>query len=113
MVEIKTEKDGFCFVVRSGQGHVLLQSVAFPSKEDLEACVGEVRRRLGNPACFERMTNHNGKFRFSLRSPAGRTLGHSALYSSEAGMENGIKNTLTALSSPPYPRRISSSTDKV
>ena len=103
MVEIKKEKDGFCFEVRSGQGHVLLQSVAFPSKEDLETCVGEVRGRLGNPACFERMTDHNGKFRFSLRSPGGRILGHSALYSSEAGMENGIKNTLTALSRASLP----------
>lgn len=98
MVEIKKEKDGFCFVVRSGQGHVLLQSVEFASKKDLEACVRDLRLRLGNPACFERATNHNGKFRFSLRNPEGKILGHSALYSSEAGMENGIKNTLTALS---------------
>lgn len=83
--------------MRSGQGHVLLQSVAFNEKKDLEACVREIRMKLGNPACFERMTNHNGKFRFSLKNPQGRILGHSALYSSEAGMENGIKNTLTAL----------------
>jgi uncharacterized protein YegP (UPF0339 family) len=98
VVEIKKEKDGFCFVVRSGQGHVLLQSVEFPNREDLEACVRDVRLRVGNPACFERLTNHNGKFRFSLRGPRGKILGHSALYSSEAGMENGIKNTVTALS---------------
>jgi uncharacterized protein YegP (UPF0339 family) len=98
VVEIKKENDGFCFVVRSGQGQILLQSVEFASKEDLEACMREVRLGLGNPACFERMTNHNGKFRFSLRNPKGRVLGHSALYSSEAGMENGIKNFLTALS---------------
>ena len=97
MVEIKKENDGFCFVVRSRQGHVLLQSVAFSEKRDLEACVREIRLKLGNPACFERTTNHNGKFRFSLKNPQGKVVGHSALYSSEAGMENGIKNTLTAL----------------
>ena len=97
MVEIKKENDGFSFVVRSSQGHVLLQSVAFRDKGDLEACVREIRLKLGNPACFERMTNHNGKFRFSLKNPQGGVVGHSALYSSEAGMENGIKNTLTAL----------------
>ena len=97
MVEVKKENDGFCFVVRSDQGHVLLQSVAFDSEKDLKACVREVLLRLGNPACFERMTNHNGKFRFSLKNPKGKILGHSALYSSEAGMENGIKNTRIAL----------------
>ena len=96
MVEIKKEGEGFCFEVRSGQGQMLLKSVEFPSKEDLEACMREVRHGLGNPACFERQTNHNGKFRFSLRNPKGQVLGHSALYSSEAGMENGIKNTLSA-----------------
>ena len=97
MVEIREEKDGYHFVVRSGQGHALLQSVAFASREDLEACVEETCLRLGNPACFERMTNHSGMFRFSLKSPRGKTLGYSALYRSEAGMENGIKNTLLAL----------------
>ena len=97
MVEINKEKDRFHFVVRSGQGHELLKSVAFGSREALEACIREVCQRLENPACFERSTNHNGKFRFSLKSPQGKTLGHSALYSSEAGMENGIKNTLRAL----------------
>ena len=98
MVEIKKEGKGFCFEVRSGQGQILLKSVEFPRKEDLEACMREVRLGLGNPACFERLTNHNGKFRFSLKNSKGKVLGHSALYSSEAGMENGIKNTLTALS---------------
>lgn len=97
MVEINKENDRFHFVVRSGQGHALLKSVAFGSRKEMETCIREVRLRLGNPACFERMTNHNGKFRFSLKSPQGKTLGHSALYSSEAGMENGIKNTLLAL----------------
>lgn len=103
MVEIKEEKDGFHFVVRSGQGHALLKSVVFSSRDALEACVKETCLRLGNPACFERMTNHNGKFRFSLKSPKGKILGYSALYRSEAGMENGIKNTLRALAQTDLP----------
>lgn len=98
MVEIKKEKEGYCFIVRSGQGHPLLQSVAFPSRKDLEACIREVRPLLGNPACFERSTNHNGKFQFSLKDARGKVLGQSSLYRSEAGMENGIKNTRLAFS---------------
>ncbi len=98
VVEIKKEKEGYCFVVRSGQGQPLLRSVAFESRKDLEACIREVRPRLSNPACFERRTNHSGKFQFSLKDMHGRVLGNSALYRSEAGMENGIKNTLSAFS---------------
>lgn len=103
MVEIKEDGKGFSFEVRSGQGHPLLQSVQFPSREDLEACLREACLRLGNPACFERMTNHNGEFRFCLKGAQGKVLGRSSLYRSEAGMENGIKNTRLALSRAELP----------
>ena len=104
MVEIREEKDGYCFVVRSRQGSSLLQSVAFRSREDLAVCMRQLREHLGNPACFERRTNHKGDFQFSLKNPRGRVLGYSALYHSEAGMENGIKNTLSALSEGELPK---------
>ncbi len=103
MIAIKEDGNGFSFEVRSGQGQLLLRSVGFASREDLEACLREACLRLGNPACFERMTNHDGKFRFCLKGARGKVLGKSALYSSEAGMENGIKNTRIALSRADLP----------
>jgi len=39
----------------------------------------------------ERKTNIDGKFLFSIKKNQG-IIGHSGLFSSEAGMENGIKN---------------------
>lgn len=98
MVAIKEDGNGFSFEVRSAQGQLLLQSVGFASREDLMASLRQACLRLSNPACFERMTNHDGKFRFCLKGARGKILGRSAFYSSEAGMENGIKNTRLALS---------------
>jgi uncharacterized protein YegP (UPF0339 family) len=103
VVEIKKEKERFYFVVRSGQGSELLQSVEFPSRKDLEKCLRDVCAKLGNPSCFERRTDHNGKFRFSLKTAEGKILGQSAAYRSEAGMENGIKNTRIALTRAALP----------
>jgi len=41
---------------------------------------------------FERTTNHGGDFQFRLKNINGELIGNSLSYSSEAGMENGIKN---------------------
>ncbi len=56
----------------------------------------KVIRKLGTAPIarnyFERKTNTEGKFHFSLKDDDGRIIGHSEPYDSEAGMENGIKN---------------------
>lgn len=93
MLEIKKIKDRYRFVVSSRQGNPLLESVDFASESELRDCLGRIRSRLASPGCFERKTVHSGQFQFHLRDPGGRVVGHSALYRSEAGMENGIRNT--------------------
>ncbi len=98
MLEVQENNgNGYRFVVKSREGHLLLESVGFPTLSEVRACLSEVGRHLGSPACFERRTNHRGQFHFALKNPNGQVLGISAPYRSEAGMENGIKNTLTRL----------------
>nr|WP_256470400.1 YegP family protein [Robiginitalea marina] len=89
--------NGYRFLVKSREGHLLLESVGFSTLSEVRACLSEVRGHLGSPACFERRTNHRGQFQFALKSLNGRVLGFSGPYRSEAGMENGIKNTLARL----------------
>ena len=81
-------------MVKSKEGSPLLESVPFDDKEALHTCLDELRGRLGSPGCFERKTDHSGNFQFALRGRSGKVLGRSSRYSSEAGMENGIKYTL-------------------
>ena len=92
VLEISKKKNRYRFTITSREGHPLLDSVEFDSEQDLQACIGQIRARIGNPASFERRTVHSGQFQFSLKDPSGRIVGQSALYRSEAGMENGIKN---------------------
>ncbi|MBC2840680.1 YegP family protein [Robiginitalea sp. SC105] len=83
---------GYRFVVKSEQGHPLLESVSFPNREDARDQVRQLKPAALDPVSFERRTDHRGRFQFTLRTQGGRVVGHSQFYRSEAGMENGITN---------------------
>lgn len=93
MIEIHTDTAGnHRFSLKSESGNTLLTSIAFSDKTEMK----NVIRKLGATSVtrnnFERKTNTEGKFLFSLNGDDGRTVGHSEPYDSEAGMENGIIN---------------------
>ena len=90
MIEIKKTKSAdFQFIIKSESGKTLLESIPFSDKEALDKTLTV----LSSPIIlFERKTNFEGKFLFNLKDQKGQTVGSSGLYSSEAGMENGIKN---------------------
>ncbi|MEL6917753.1 MAG: YegP family protein [Bacteroidota bacterium] len=102
MIEIKKEKDNtYQFHLKTTGGRVLLKSVHFSTKADVEKVVTNLSPLMENQSVFERKTNHNGKFLFKLKDSAGRIIGNSQLYGSEAGMENGIKNLKNRIASLP------------
>ncbi|MEK6154225.1 YegP family protein [Flavobacteriaceae bacterium 3-367] len=93
MIEIKKEKDNtYRFNLRTTGGKILLKSVHFPDKETIRKTVVGLSPMMESASVFERKTDHSGKFLFNLKDPNGKIIGSSQTYSSEAGMENGIKN---------------------
>ncbi|NNJ89058.1 MAG: YegP family protein [Eudoraea sp.] len=93
MIDIKKDKNNsYRFFVTSEEGNALLQSVAFPTREELDTTVKKLSPLMKKPYVFERKTNHNGKFQFTLKDTSGSIIGSSNTYTSEAGMENGITN---------------------
>ena len=97
-MEIRKEGETiYRFVIKSERGHPLLESVDFPNPAMAQDSVRRLQPQIQNPRCIERKTDHNGQFHFTLRDPEGTVLGHSQAYRSEAGMENGIKNTLNRI----------------
>ncbi len=93
IVKIKT--GGYQIQLNSESGSCLLKSEAFGSKTEAKGMLENV---ISNPV-FERKTNHQGEFMVTLKTSSGKALGHSNTYSSEAGMENGIKNLMKTLKS--------------
>ncbi len=95
MIQIlKEDKKGYRFCVKSQSGNPLLESELFATKEQAEGILKAVQV---NPI-FERKTNHEGKFLIHLKGSDGKKIAESKTYSSEAGMENGIKNVKNVLS---------------
>ena len=98
MIEItKAGANLFKFSLKTREGNILLNSIAYPSTEQLKAVVTKLSRLTAHHMAFERQTNHEGKFFFQLRDLDGKIIGKSQLYNSEAGMENGIKNLKTRI----------------
>lgn len=98
MIEIKKIKSNdFQFVIKSESGKTLLESVPFSDKKAFDKTLNILEQGNTSIALFERKTNFDGKFLFNLKNQEGQTIGSSGLYSSEAGMENGIKNLKNTL----------------
>ena len=102
MYEIRKEKENkYRFSLKTKQGSTLLKSISFSSEEDARASLKELIPLKDRPLRVERATDYNGKFLFNLRNPKGKIVGKSSLFSSEAGMENGIKHLLEQMRENP------------
>ncbi|WP_299536628.1 YegP family protein [Ulvibacterium sp.] len=88
----KNNGKGYRFIVKSESGQTLLSSVPFSNRSEVRKSLKTLGNARNKPIGFERKTDHEGKFLFNLKDNAGSLIGHSSLYTSEAGMENGIKN---------------------
>ncbi|QLG47133.1 YegP family protein [Costertonia aggregata] len=93
MFKINKKKDGlFEFTLTSASGQTLLKSLPFSTEAELKHTMHELAINKQAMNSMERKTDHLGKFHFSVKNSKGSIIGKSNLYSSEAGMENGIKN---------------------
>lgn len=93
MIEVEKENDGkFLFKLKSKSGNVLLNSVKCSNEKELKTKINDLISLESRPNKFERKTNHEGEFLFSIKNKNGDLIGNSMGYTSEAGMENGIKN---------------------
>jgi len=98
VIKIQTHTDnGPQFKVQTKGGGTLLTSITFSDKSKMDETIKNLMAVRLTRNHFERQTNTEGKFIFSLKDDAGSTIGHSEPYDSEAGMENGIKNLGTNL----------------
>ena len=100
MIEIKKSKNNtYQFSLKTAEGKTLLNSVDFESEAEIEKTVKQLEPLARKQHCIERKTNYDGHFLFDLKDKNGKVIGNSMLYDSEAGMENGIKNLRSRISS--------------
>lgn len=92
MFELKKSGDKYHFVLKAGNGQVVLSSQMYASKASAMNGIESVKKNCGDDKCFEKKTAKNGKFHFNLKSTNGQIVGSSQMYAAESGMNNGIES---------------------
>lgn len=88
---ISKGKDGKdYFVLKAGNGEVILQSQGYSSSSGCENGIESVRKNSQNADRFEKKTAKDGRFYFCLNASNGQQIGKSQMYKSESGRNNGI-----------------------
>ncbi|NVK21624.1 MAG: YegP family protein [Kangiellaceae bacterium] len=80
------------FVLKAGNGEVILQSQGYSSSSGCENGIDSVRRNSQNADRFEKKTASDGRFYFVLNASNGQQVGKSQMYKSESGRNNGIES---------------------
>ncbi|MDF2187721.1 YegP family protein [Paraflavitalea sp. CAU 1676] len=88
---ISTRSDGeFQFVLKAGNGEVILTSQGYSSKANCTNGIESVRKNSQDDKSYERNTSSNGKWYFNLKATNGQVIGTSQMYESASGLDNGI-----------------------
>lgn len=92
MFELKKKGDQYHFVLKAGNGQVILSSQMYASKASALNGIESVQKNCGNDKCWETNTAKNGKFYFNLKSTNNQIIGTSQMYAGESGMKNGMES---------------------
>lgn len=88
---ISKRKNGeFQFVLKAGNGQVILASEGYTTKAACENGIESVKKNSQTDARFDRLEAKNGKPYFNLKATNGQIIGTSEMYESVAARENGI-----------------------
>ena len=88
---ISKRKNGeFQFVLKAGNGQVILSSEGYTTKAACENGIESVKKNSQDDNRFDRLESKNGKPYFNLKASNGQIIGTSEMYESTAARDNGI-----------------------
>lgn len=88
----KSKADDFYFVLKSGNGEVVLTSEMYRSRDSANTGIASVQTNSADDFRYERATASDGKFRFNLRAANNQVIGSSQLYATMDSREVGISS---------------------
>jgi uncharacterized protein YegP (UPF0339 family) len=94
--EIRNTSDGqFDFVLKAGNGEVILHSERYKAKPSALNGIASVQKNSPDDSQYEKKVAKNGQPYFVLKARNHEIIGNSELYSSEAARDNGITSVKT------------------
>ena len=91
----KTSSGKYMFNLKAANGQIILTSETYEAKSSALDGIESVKRNAVEDARYERKTSSKGQPFFVLKAGNGQVIGSSEMYSSPAGMENGISSVKT------------------
>ncbi len=82
----------FQFVLKAGNGQVILASEAYTTRAACDNGIESVRKNSDDDNRYDRLESKNGKPYFNLKAANGQNIGTSEMYESVAARENGIES---------------------
>ncbi|ACE86308.1 YegP family protein [Cellvibrio japonicus] len=91
----KNDKEQYHFVLKAGNGEVILRSETYESKAAAQNGIASVQKNSPLDERYERKISSNDKPYFNLKAANHQIIGTSQLYSSAAARDNGIESVKT------------------
>lgn len=91
----KSSNDQFRFVLKAGNGEVILTSELYTTRAAAEKGIASVRVNSPQDAHYEKKTATNGKFHFNLKAGNHQVIGTSQMYATEQSRDKGIASVKT------------------
>ncbi len=90
---ISKGKDGKdYFVLKAGNGEVILQSQGYKSASGCENGIESVKTNAQDESKFECREAKDGRTYFILKANNGQEIGRSQMYKTKSGCDNGMKS---------------------
>ncbi|MFC6096372.1 YegP family protein [Flavobacterium qiangtangense] len=88
----KRKNDEFQFVLKAGNGEVILSSEGYSSKANCLNGIESVKRNSQDDSKFDKLEAKDGRMFFNLKATNGQIIGSSQMYASASGRDNGIES---------------------
>lgn len=89
------DKGKFSFVLKAGNGEVILRSEQYETKASAENGIKSVQTNCTNDARYDRKDASDGRCYFNLKAGNHQVIGTSQMYKTAAGRDNGIESVKT------------------
>lgn len=91
----KNDKGQYNFVLKAGNGEVILRSEVYESKAAAEKGIASVQTNSSDNTRYEKKSSSNEKFFFNLKAANHQVIGTSQMYTTEKAREVGIASVKT------------------
>jgi uncharacterized protein len=94
--EVKqNDKGQSSFVLKAGNGEVILRSEQYESTRSSDNGIASVRQNCGSDGRYEKKDASDGRFFFNLKAGNNQVVGTSQMYKSAAARDAGIDSVKT------------------